>query len=240
AVQRVQHRALGVLDASRRRRHGDHQAHAEGESQRDEDGLAHAAAQFTPQISEEHPAPLLGRWPPRRWRRGDSPRERTPRRFRSLTLLPERVLSGTCGNSPGRRTFARLWRLRAARLQGIRRGRLCEVRRGRWHRGTSAGGGADRGAANGGAGRATEAGVTSIPPNRGSSWVQPVNESGALLNLLSRAPLSLNRGWGRGGRWVWWLGAKGRGARKRARRLAEESERGFPSPGAKGTRVSGP
>jgi hypothetical protein len=55
----VQHRPLGVLDAGRRRRDGDHQAHAEGEPQRDEDGLAHTTAKLTPQIGEEHPALLF-------------------------------------------------------------------------------------------------------------------------------------------------------------------------------------
>jgi hypothetical protein len=49
-----------VFHAGRRRRDRDHQAHAEGESQRDEDVLAHTAAKLTPQISEEHPALLLG------------------------------------------------------------------------------------------------------------------------------------------------------------------------------------
>jgi hypothetical protein len=60
AVQRVQHGALSVLDAGRRRRDGDHQTHAQGKAERDEDGLAHAAAKFTPQVSKEHPALLKG------------------------------------------------------------------------------------------------------------------------------------------------------------------------------------
>jgi len=39
-------------------RHGDHQAYAQGQAERDEDRLAHAAAKLTPQIGDEHPALL--------------------------------------------------------------------------------------------------------------------------------------------------------------------------------------
>jgi hypothetical protein len=43
AVQRLEHRALSVLDAGRRRRHGDHQADAERKTKRDEHSLARTA-----------------------------------------------------------------------------------------------------------------------------------------------------------------------------------------------------
>ena len=43
------------------RRHGDHQADAERQAERDEHALAHAAAKLTPQICEEHSALLRDR-----------------------------------------------------------------------------------------------------------------------------------------------------------------------------------
>jgi len=59
AVQRVQHGGLRVLDAVRGCGHGDHQADAERQAQRDEDRLAHPPPQLAPYVGEEHAAMLV-------------------------------------------------------------------------------------------------------------------------------------------------------------------------------------
>ena len=53
-VQRVQHRALGVLDAGGGGGHRDHQPNADGEAEGDEGRLPDPAAQLTSQICEKH------------------------------------------------------------------------------------------------------------------------------------------------------------------------------------------
>ena len=56
-VQRAQHPGLRPGHPGRGGGHGDHQPHPQGQAQRDEDGLAHPAAQLAPHISnKEHPA----------------------------------------------------------------------------------------------------------------------------------------------------------------------------------------